>query len=246
MQFENCGSAAYRFRSLRFVSCAMLVLGFVSQAWAAQKVVVISLDGCKPAIVQQLLARGVLSRNQGLGLLLSRGAFASNGSMTVFPSLTAPNHIALATGSTGAHNDIGSNTFHLLASPFLFTISGFGAPIGGYQLSPLGQDPTATAEPLWVAMRNAGKSVVTATWPGGDGVDVLAPGVSGSPIIQPNSLRTVDYTVPFGAFAGLGGKGFVLTTSNFSAATASTISGLTAAGKVSFSPVLEAPFETFA
>ena len=244
MQFENFGSAVHRFRSLRMVSFAVLLVAFAAQALAAQKVVVISLDGCKPAIVQQLLAKGVLSPNQGLGLLLSRGAFAS-GSMTVTPSLTASNHIALATGSTGAHNDVAANTFHLVASPFLSTISGFGAPIGGYQFSPLGPDPTPTAEPLWVALRNSGKTVVTATWPGGDGIDVFVPGVSGSPIVQPNSLRTVDYTVPFGAFAGLGGKGFVLTASNFSPAAASTISGLTAAGKVSFSPILEAPLETF-
>jgi len=108
----------------------------MAQVWAAPKVVVISLDGCKPAIVQQLLASGALSPNHGIGLLLSRGAFAT-GSLTVSPSLTAPNHIALATGSTAAHNDIPSNTFHLVASPFINTASGFGAPIGAWFKSEL-------------------------------------------------------------------------------------------------------------
>src|SRR5215471_6007403 len=177
MDFENVLPTACRIRGLRLIALAGLLSASIGQAWAASKVVVISLDGCKPAIVQQLLASGDLNTNKGLGLLLSRGAFAS-GSMTVSPSLTAPNHIALATGSTGAHNDVAANTFHLVASPFALTISGFGAPIGGYQFSPLGPDPTPTAEPLWVALRNSGKTVVTATWPGGDGIDVFVPGVS--------------------------------------------------------------------
>lgn len=67
----------------------ILLSTLVAQAWATSKVVVISLDSCKPAIVQQLLASGDLNPNKGLGLLLTRGAFAS-GSMTASPSLTAP------------------------------------------------------------------------------------------------------------------------------------------------------------
>src|SRR5215470_18852604 len=102
MDLENLLAAARRIRSLPIIALASLLSTFIGQAWAgSKKVVVISLDGCKPAIVQQLLASGDLNSNKGLGLLLSRGAFAS-GSMTVSPSLTAPNHIALATGSTGA------------------------------------------------------------------------------------------------------------------------------------------------
>src|SRR5215468_7033808 len=246
MDFENLVPTACRIRGLRLIALAGLLSASIGQAWAASKVVVISLDGCKPAIVQQLLASGDLNSNKGLGLLLSRGAFAS-GSMTVSPSLTAPNHIALATGSTGAHNDVAANTFRLTASPFstfAFTISGFGAPIGGYQFSPLAPSLRPTAEPMWVALRNAGKTVVAATWAGADGVDVFAPGVSGA-LVQPNGVRTVDYTVPFGAFAGLGGKGFVLTSGSFLPAPTSTTDGLTAAGKVWFSPVLQASLESF-
>src|SRR5215510_16186972 len=156
MDFENVLPTACRIRGLRLIALAGLLSASIGQAWAASKVVVISLDGCKPAIVQQLLASQDLNSSKGLGLLLSRGAFAT-GSMSTSPSLTAPNHIALATGSTGAHNDIAANTFHLTASPFASTISGFGAPIGGYDFSLLAPNLNPTAEPMWLALHNAGK-----------------------------------------------------------------------------------------
>ncbi len=242
MELMNAVTSIKR-RSRQALALGSLLLGLMASAWAAPKVVVISLDGCKPAIVQQLLASGALSPNQGIGLLLSRGAFAS-GSLTVSPSLTAPNHIALATGSTAAHNDIPSNTFHLVASPFTSNISGFGAPIGGYNFIGPAESLNPTAEPLWVALRNAGKTVVTATWPGGDGVDVLVPGLVNSPIIQAHGKRTVDYTVPFGEFGGVGGKGFTLTAANFAPAPQAITDALTAAGHSSFSPVLLTTLET--
>jgi len=151
---------------------------------------------------------------------------------TVTPSLTAPAHIAIATGSTAAKNDILANSFHLIASPFARNISGFSAPIGCYLLSPHGSEesPDPTAEPLWVALRAAGKKVVTATFPGGDGLDVRVPGLVDSPIVQPASLRTVYYTVPFGAFAGLGARGFELSGLDFDLAPQSTLDHLQAVG----------------
>src|SRR5262249_33649189 len=93
----------------------------------------------------------------------------------------------------------------------------------------------------------AGLGVVTATFPGGDGLDVRVPGLAGSPIIQSAAKRTVDYTVPFGAFGGVGARGFVLGQSSFGPATAETLARLAAAGKTSFSDVLQtsAPIETF-
>ena len=98
MEYVNATPSSHRrSRSLLNLSLGCLLLALVAQVWAAPKAVVISLDGCKPAIVQQLLASGALSPHQGIGLLFTRGAYA-NGSQTVSPSLTAPNHIALATG----------------------------------------------------------------------------------------------------------------------------------------------------
>lgn len=244
MVFTNAASSSSRItRGLRALLLSCAVFGLAAQAWAAPKAIVISLDGCKPEIVLQLLHSGALSPTRGIGLLYSRGAHAA-GSVTVSPSLTAPNHVALATGSSAAHNDIPSNTYHLVASPFGSNASGFGGPIGGYDFVGPAESLHPTAEPMWIALRNAGKTVVTATWPGGDGVDVRVPGLSASPIIQSSAKRTVDFTVPFGEFGGVGGKGFALTAANFAAAPQPLIDALTAAGKTSFSDVMVTTLET--
>lgn len=211
--------------------------------WAIKppKVILFSLDGAKPDLIQHYLRTGALSWNEGLGLLVRRGVTARQ-NITATPSLTAVSHIAIATGSTAAHNDIPANTYHPVVAPITTTISGFGGPIGGYQISPLGIDPTPTAEPLWVRLRSSGKKVVTATWPGGDGIDVRINSV----VVQAASpTRVVNYTVPFGAFGGIGATGFTLTAASFSP-DAAVAAQLDAAGKTSFSPVLAtAPFETF-
>lgn len=230
------------------VSIFLLANTFLSpQSWAAPKVVVISLDGATPRIVNNLLRRGVLPRQRGIGALRRNGFFAKQ-NIVIAPSLTAASHVAIATGSTAAHNDVVSNTFHLVASPFISNISGFSAPIGGYSIDGPAESPNPTAFPIWHSLRAAGKVVLTATFPGGDGLDVRVPGFSaGSPIIQPTSVRTVDYTVPFGEFGGVGGSGFTLTATDFAGAPATTSAQLTAAGKTSFSPVLQKinPLETF-
>src|SRR5262245_11981807 len=219
-----------------------LLLGatlLVAPAGAAPKVIVISLDGATPRLVDEQMQAGVLVPTRGLGLLQSKGVRADQ-NITVSPSLTAPGHIAIATGSTAANNDVVSNTFHLLASPFAMTVSGFAAPIGGYSIGPPpSESPAVTAEPLWLALRAAGKSVVAATFPGADGVDVTIPGLAQSPIVQRHQERTVDYTVPFGAFGGVGAQGFSLTATDFGPAPETTVQQLAGAGRGSFSPVLQ-------
>ena len=97
-------------------------------------------------------------------------------------------------------------------------------------------------------LRAAGKTVVSATFPGADGVDVRVPGVTNSPVIEPAiPRRTVDYTLPFGEFGGVGGRGYQLAAGDFSAAPAATVAALTAAGRRSFSPVQQktTALETF-
>ena len=99
-----------------------------------------------------------------------------------------------------------------------------------------------------MALRHAGKKVVTATWPGADGLDIrLPPGSPTDPILQSSSRRMTDYTVPFGAFGGVGAQGFSLTAADFSPAPTTTTDQLTAAGRTSFSPILQktSPLETF-
>ena len=243
-----------RMRSVRYgarcLLCAVLASGWVlgTPTMAAPKVVVISLDGATPRDIERFLDDGTLSKKRGLGVLIKHGVMAER-NITVTPSLTAPGHIAIATGSTAAKNDILANSFHLLASPFARNISGFSAPIGGYLFSPHGpeESPDPSAEPLWVALRAAGKKVVTATFPGGDGLDIRVPGLTDSPVIQPASLRTVDYTVPFGAFAGLGARGFELSGLDLGPAPQTTLDQLQAAGRTSFSPVRQktTTLETF-
>src|ERR1700704_2025539 len=106
------------------------------------KVVLISLDGAKPDLIQKFLDQGVLLKDGGLAKL-SRGVVARQ-NVTATPSLTAVAHIAIATGSSAVHNDIPSNSFHNVAAPITASASGFGAAIGGYRIKltgPLG-DPS--------------------------------------------------------------------------------------------------------
>ncbi|MCH5750343.1 hypothetical protein MMB13_26170, partial [Salmonella enterica] len=78
--------------------------------------------------------------------------------------------------------------------------------------SPLGPSPQPTAQPLWVQLRQHGKKVVTATWPGGDGADIS---INSTVVQQAEPTRVTDYTVPFGAFGGLSAQGFSLSRSDF-------------------------------
>src|SRR5262249_50662979 len=84
--------------------------------------------------------------------------------------------------------------------------------------------------------------VVTATWPSGDGADIRINGVVTQAAVP---TRTVDDTVPFGAFGGVDAQGFTLTAANFTT-DATLQSQFAAAGHPVFSPVpvSTAPFET--
>jgi len=206
------------------------------------RVVVISLDGAKPDFIQKFIDEGVLPRDGGLARLSRHGAVAVQ-NVTASPSLTAVSHIAIATGSTAVHNDIPSNTFEAIVAPITSSLSGFAAPIGGYRENPLGPSPQPTASPLWVQLRQQGKNVITATWPGGDGATISI----NNTVVQPaEPIRVTDYTVPFGAFGGIGAQGFSLSRGAFGSDPA-VITALQAAGHFSFSPMLatSAPIETF-
>src|SRR5262249_43504010 len=68
-------------------------------------------------------------------------------------------------------------------------------------------------------------------------------------VVQPaQPIRVTDYTVPFGAFGGLGARGFSLSAADF-APDPVLATSLQGAGRFSFSPVLatsaSAPIETF-
>jgi predicted AlkP superfamily pyrophosphatase or phosphodiesterase len=205
------------------------------------RVVLISLDGAQASLVEHYLQTGVLDEQVGLGRLRTRGVVARQ-NITATPSVTAVSHIAIATGSTAVHNDIPANTFHPVAAAITSSISGFAAPIGGYAIgNPPAPSPLPTAEPLWVQLRKAGRTVVTATWPGSDGADIR---IGGAVVQSAAPTRTTDHTVPFGAFGGLGAQGFELGAPSFGPAGQPLIDQLVAAGHPSFSPArVTAPVE---
>ncbi|HEY7758171.1 MAG TPA: alkaline phosphatase family protein [Burkholderiales bacterium] len=212
---------------------AGLVAAIAPTANAQPGVVLISLDGAKPELVERYLRDGVLDRREGLGRLRAHGVFARQ-NITATPSVTAVSHIAIATGATAVHNDIPANTFHPVAATIGTSISGFGAPIGGYQVSPLGAAAAPTAQPLWVRLREAGLKVVTATWPGSDGADIRIANTLVQPAVP---TRITDYSLPFGAFGGLGAQGFALAAADFEDAPQPLVDQLAAAGGSSYSPV---------
>jgi hypothetical protein len=130
-----------------------------------------------------------------------------------------------------------------IVGPISSSLSGFAAPIGGYRVNPLGPSPQPTALPLWVPLRQQGKKAITATWPGGDGADISI----NNTVVQPaQPIRVTDYTVPFGAFGGIGAQGFSLSRMNF-ASDPAVVAAVQAAGHSSFSPILATtvPIETF-
>src|ERR1700752_255747 len=114
-------------RMLRTLTALTLLVSFglVDAAAAAPRVIAISLDGATPRLIEEYTKAGALDPRRGLARLAANGLVARENT-TVNPSLTAPAHIAIATGSTAAHNDVPANTFHLVASPLNLTISGFG------------------------------------------------------------------------------------------------------------------------
>jgi Type I phosphodiesterase / nucleotide pyrophosphatase len=117
---------ALRVLSSRYHLAALVCALAAAPASAAPRVVLISLDGATPRLLQEFLRDGTIPADRGLGLLARIGAVAERNT-TVNPSLTAGAHIAMTTGSSAARNDVPSNTFHLVASPFVAAISGFSA-----------------------------------------------------------------------------------------------------------------------
>ena len=74
---------------------------------------------------------------------------------SVLPTVTATNHITLATGAYPERTNIPANTLHNTETPLTVTTSGFSAPIA--------------AETLWEAAKRQGKKVITIALAGADG-----------------------------------------------------------------------------
>jgi predicted AlkP superfamily pyrophosphatase or phosphodiesterase len=117
-----------------------------------RKVILLSLDGASGEVLQQLHKEGALTAG-GFESFFRNGQVADR-LLPVNPTLTAVNHISLATGYPPAQTGIVSNSFHRAGTPFLDTVSGFAAPI--------------ETETLWEAVERQGKKVGVVTWPGVD------------------------------------------------------------------------------
>jgi predicted AlkP superfamily pyrophosphatase or phosphodiesterase len=118
-----------------------------------RRVVLLSLDGASSDTLHRLYREGALTAG-GFARFFQEGQVA-DGLVPVDPSLTAVNHISLATGYFPERTGIVANTFHPAGAPFLDTVSGFAAPIA--------------TETLWEAARRQGKRVGVTSWPGADG-----------------------------------------------------------------------------
>jgi len=117
-----------------------------------RKVILLSLDGAGAQELQKLHKEGALSAG-GFESFFRDGQVADR-LLPVNPTLTAVNHISLATGYPPAQTGIVSNNFHRAGTPFLDTASGFAAPI--------------ETETLWESVMRQGKKVGVVTWPGVD------------------------------------------------------------------------------
>jgi predicted AlkP superfamily pyrophosphatase or phosphodiesterase len=128
-------------------AAAVLVAGFTTAASAAP-VLMISIDGLRPADVLDAPARGVTAPT--LRALAAEGAYA-DAVKGVLPTLTYPSHTTLITGVSPARHGIANNTTF---DPF------FKNQTGWYWYAEDIKVPT-----LWDAARAAGLKVANVHWP---------------------------------------------------------------------------------
>ena len=146
-------------RSLSVISAIVLSLAFACQGGGppdirAERVLVVSYDSVGADLAWQWIDGGVTASPDGLAGMAANGLSAERLRM-VDPTLTAVNHVTLATGGDAAATGIVSNTYHLQGTPIRESVSGFTT--------------SSNVEPLWVAARKKGLRVATLMWPGADG-----------------------------------------------------------------------------
>lgn len=134
---------------------ALLLLAACRTAPASRhgKVVLLSLDGADSVTLHHLFEEGKLGAG-GFARFFREGQVAE-GLQPVNPSITAVNHISLATGHEPDETGIVGNDFLPPGAPLGRTVSGFAAEIA--------------TETLWEAARRQGLRVAVSAWPGADG-----------------------------------------------------------------------------
>src|SRR4030095_11769008 len=125
-----------------------------SKTTASSRIILISFDGAQPEVIKRLIRNGKLPWNGGFAKLIREGTKAE-GMTSVLPTVTATNHISIATGAYPERTNIPANTLHNTDTSLTATTSVFSAPID--------------AETLWEAAKRQGKKVVTIAFAGADG-----------------------------------------------------------------------------
>ncbi len=149
------------FRSVALAAAVLILLslpgcrsGAPGGGIGGGRVVLVSYDGVGADLAWGWLEQGVVSAPDGVAGMVRRGQAVRRMRM-VNPTLTAVNHISLATGAEPRDTGIVSNRYHAAGTAIVRGVSGFSAPIA--------------AETLWQAARRQGKRVGVLTWPGADG-----------------------------------------------------------------------------
>jgi predicted AlkP superfamily pyrophosphatase or phosphodiesterase len=146
-------------RLLRLCALALLLAVALScratPSGEPHRVVMLSLDGADAATLHRLYREGKLDAG-GFARFFQEGQVAE-GLIPIDPTITAPNHISLATGYPAGETGVVANHLHLPDAPFGKLASGFAVDIG--------------TETLWEAARRQGLRVGVSAWPGADGRD---------------------------------------------------------------------------
>ena len=117
------------------------------------RVVLLSLDGADSVTLHRLFQEGKLEAG-GFARFFRDGQVAE-GLRPVDPTITAVNHISLATGYAPDETGIIGNDFLPPGAPLGRNVSGFATGIA--------------TETLWEAARRQGLEVAVSAWPGADG-----------------------------------------------------------------------------
>lgn len=90
-----------------FFAAGLLAAAFAAMPAQAEPVLMISIDGLRPADVIEAEARGIKAPN--LRAIMTGGAYAE-GVVNVLPTVTYPNHTTLITGVAPSEHGISANT----------------------------------------------------------------------------------------------------------------------------------------
>ena len=88
------------------------------------RTILISFDGAQPEVIERLIRNGKLPWNGGFARLIREGTKAE-GMTSVLPTVTATNHISIATGAYPERTNIPANTLHSTDTSLTATTSGF-------------------------------------------------------------------------------------------------------------------------